>query len=51
LTGLSHEKFLLMMLEKPLSHIDLGGGIRGWLDAYGEAGRFRHRHGSAAFRT
>jgi hypothetical protein len=31
---LSHEKFLLMMLEKPLSHIDLGGGIRGWLDAY-----------------
>jgi hypothetical protein len=23
-----------MMLEKPLSHIDLGGGIRGWLDAY-----------------
>jgi hypothetical protein len=34
LTGLSHEKFLLMVLEKPLSHIDLGGGIRGWLDAY-----------------
>ena len=34
-SGLGHARFLMSVMEKPLSHTKIGGGRRGSLDAYG----------------
>lgn len=38
---LGHTRFLLGVMEKPLSHTEIGGGRRGSLDAYVKVNKTR----------